>query len=266
MALPQRQSHIVKPKTGPDDPELEKALQNALTQVTPDSVIAIADELVERHERIFPKLTTASASIASFISDIASAVTHTKANARTITNYFAQGDFKSFEDLLHGESPTPMRVAIFVEKLNALDTRLALELATGLLHNTSPKDHWLWMRWLWDPTTGTGILPLLAGSTHNLLADNLADGYARVGAVTALSMKFAEGTGLWTDELTNNGNRAQFANSAFLACAYSVYLYGTTTWRLNREFNNLLPSLPNMARKLLGLKKIKEEIDNSLVE
>jgi len=34
---------------------------------------------------------------------------------------------------------------------------------------------------------------------------------------------------------------------------------------LNREFNNLLPSLPNMARKLLGLKKVKEE-DTPMVE
>jgi hypothetical protein len=264
MALPQRQSHIVKQKTGPDDPELHKALQDSLTQVSPEDVIAIADELAERHTRLFLGLQADSTLLASSFADIASAVTHTKANARTITNTFAQDDYSLIEQLLNGESPTPVRVATFIEKLNALDTRLALELATGLLHNISPKDHWLWTRWLWDPTTGTGILPLLAGSTHNLLADNLADGYARVGAVTAMSMKFAEGTGLWTDQLIGKEKRAPFANSAFLACAYNVYLYGTTSWRLSREFNNLLPSLPNMARRLLGLPKIKE--DTSMVE
>lgn len=270
---PQRQSHIVKQKTGPDDPVLEQTLQDALTQVSSDDVIAIADELAERHASLFlgyfdsaqHKLETDSARLAASFADIAAAVTHTKANARTISNFFAQGDFKPFEDLLYGESRTPVRVAKFVEKLNAFDTRLALELASGLLHNTSPNSNWLWTRWLWDPTTGTGILPLLAGSTHNLLADNLVDGYARVGAVTAMSMKFAEGTGLWTDELVIHEKRAQFANSAFLACAYNVYLYATTSWRLSREFNNLLPSLPNMARKLLGLKKIKEE-DTPMVE
>ncbi len=266
MALPQRQSHIVKQKTGPDDPVLEETLQEALKQVSSDDVIAIADELAERHARLFLGLETDSAKLASSFADVAAAVTHTKANARTITNYFAQGETKIFDELLNGDTPIPARVATFVEKLNALDTRLALELASGLLHNTSPNAHWLWTRWLWDPTTGTGILPLLAGSTHNLLADNLADGYARVGSVSAMSIKFGEGTGLWTDELMANEKRAQFANSAFLACAYSVYLYGTTSWRLSREFNNLLPSLPNMARKLLGLKKIKEEKDNSLVE
>ena len=265
MNQPQRQSHIVKQKTGPDDPELEKALQVAIEQVSPEDVITIADELAERHARLFLNLEIDSAKLAASFADITAAVTHTKANARTLTNYFVQGDLaqppagKFFDELLRGESPTPLRVAKFVEKVNALDTRLALELASGLLHNTSPNAHWVWTRWLWDPTTGTGILPLLAGSTHNLLADNLADGYARVGVVTAMSIKFGEGTGLWTDELMANEKRAQFANSAFLACAYSVYLYGTTSWRLNREFNNLLPSLPNMARKLLGLKKIKEE-------
>ncbi len=255
MALPQRQSHIVKQKTGPDDPVLQETLQEALAQVSPDDVIAIADELAERRARLFLNLKVGSASLASSFADIASAVTHTRANARTLTNYFAQGETKIFDELLNAEAPTPVRVSVFVEKLNALDTRLALELASGLLHNTSPNDNWLWTRWLWDPTTGTGILPLLAGSTHNLLADNLADGYAHVGLVTAMSMKFGEGTGLWTDELMANEKRAQFANSAFLACAYSVYLYGTTSWRLSREFNGLLPTLPNMARRLLGLKK-----------
>lgn len=265
---PQRQSHIIKSKTGPDDPDLQANLQEALNQVSPEDVIAIADELAERQSRLFLGLERDSARFASSFAEIASAVTHTKANARTIMNYFSMESnglplenrehapgLQNFSELLNDDAPAPVRVAVFVEKQNALDTRLALELATGLLHNVSPKENWLWTRWLWDPTTGTGILPLLAGSTHNLLATNLADGYARVGAVTALSMKFAEGTGLWTDGLVGDEKRVQFANSAFLACAYSVYMYGSTSWRLSRDFNELLPSLPNMARKLLGLPK-----------
>jgi hypothetical protein len=88
----------------------------------------------------------------------------------------------------------------------------------------------------------------------------MADGYSRVGAVSAMSMKFAEGTGLWTDQLVRNKKRALFANSAFLACAYAVYMYGSTSWRLSRDFNELLPSLPNMARRLLGLPKVKDSI------
>jgi len=259
MMQPQRQSHIIKNKTGPDDPELQVTLHEALSQVSPEDVIAIADELAERQDRLFLGLEKEPARLEASLPDIAFAVTHTRTNARTITNYFAQSEHETFIELLYGEAPAPVRLAVFVETLKALDTRLALELATGLLHNNSPKDHWLWTRWLWDPTTGTGILPLLAGSTHNLLAANLADGYARVGMVAAMSMRFAEGTGLWTDELIRRENRAQFANSAFLACAYAVYMYGSTSWRLSRDFNELLPSLPNMARRLLGLPKLKED-------
>lgn len=255
MTLPQRQSHIIKQKTGPEDPELQMMLQDALEQVAPEDVVSIADELAERHARLFLDLQSDSASLASSFADVASAVAHTKANARTLTNHFSESDFRVFDDLLRGDAPTPVRVASFVEKMDALDTRLALELATGLLHNTFPAEHWLWTRWLWDPTVGTGILPLLAGSVHNLTAENLADGYVRVGAVTAMSVKFGEGTGLFVDELVKDEKRAPFANSAFLACAYSVYLYGTTSWRLSREFNGLLPTLPNMARRLVGLRK-----------
>lgn len=258
---PQRQSHIIKQKMGPDDPELQASLQEALGQVAPEDVIAIADELTERQARLFLGLEVDLSKLTDSFADIAAAVTHTKANARTITNTFAQGDCKIFDELLIGEAPAPVRVAAFVEKMTALDTRLAIELATGLLHNRFPSNSWLWTRWLWDPTTGTGILPLLAGSSHNLLATNIAEGYARVGAVSAMSMKFGEGTGLWTDELMNNERRALFANSAFLACAYTVYMYGSTSWRLSRDFNELLPSLPNMARRLLGLPKVKEDTD-----
>jgi hypothetical protein len=257
---PQRQSHIIKQKTGPDDPELQASLQEALGQVSPAEVIAVADELAERRDRLFLGLGADPTKLAATFAELSAAVAHTRANARTISNYFTQSGYEIFGELLNGEAPVPVRVSSFVEKLTALDTRLALELATGLLHNTAPRENWLWTRWLWDPTTGTGILPLLAGSSHNLLASNLADGYSRVGAVSAMSIRFAEGTGLWTEELVSNKPRALFANSAFLACAYAVYMYGSTSWRLSRDFNELLPSLPNMARRLLGLPKVKDSM------
>ena len=264
---PQRQSHIIRQKTGPDDPELQSMLQDALTQVSAEDVAAIADELAERRERVFLPLwaprpdrgTLLSAHLSESLEDLTLAVTHTRANAKFLTGYFQQSNIKLLDELTTGGEPAPVRIAMLVEKLSGLDTRLALELATGVLANTWPEGNWLWSRWLWDPTTGTGILPLLAGSVHNLVATNIADGYVHVGSVTAMSMKFAEGTGLWSPALTADKKRAAFANSAFIACAYSIYMYGSTGWRLSREFNDLLPSLPNMARRLLGLPKVKDK-------
>ncbi len=255
MALPQRPSHIIKPKTGPDDPELQAELNQALAQVASQDVIAIADELAERHERLFRRLRQDASALAASWPEIASAVTHTRTHAQTLRDYFAQRHLAPLEQLLGEDGPPAERLARFVEQVPDLEIRLAVELASGLLHNTFPQECWLWTRWLWDPSVGTGILPLLAGSTHNLWAADLAEGYRRVGKVTRLSAAFGERTGLLGPELTGDARCAPFAQSAFLACAYCVYLYGVTGWRLSREFHALLPALPDLARRLLGLRK-----------
>ena len=261
MTFGQRPSHIIKPKTGPDDPELLETLQEALAQADAADLVAVADELAERHHRFVERLGRTNGTGRPDLSPddlrwIARSVTATRRQARMLTDDLSRRPVASLvDDLLHGTGPAPARIARFVARLEGLDPRLGLELATGLLHYTAPAEHWLWTRWLWDRTTQTGILSLLAGSVRNLLADDLAEGYVRVGSVTAMSMRFAEGTGLLTPALVNDPRRSPFAADAFLACAYSVYLYGITSWRLSREFNRLLPSLPDMVRRLLGLPK-----------
>jgi len=259
MAFGQRSSHIIKTKTGPDDPELLETLQAALGQADPVDLITVADELAERHDR-FADYLGEPGPIRSLTQDdivwIAGSVAVARRHATTLAEYLAQHNITVVtRELLHGSSQAATRVAGFAARLHGLDPRLRLELATGLLHYTFPDNHWLWTRWLWDTTTRTGILPLLAGSVHNLLADDVAEGYVKVGHVTAMSMRFAEGTGLLTPELTEHPRRRPFAADAFLAGAYSIYLYGVTSWRLSREFNRLLPTLPNMMRRLLGLPK-----------
>ena len=259
--LPLWKSHIIKQLTGPDDPEFQAGLQEALCLVSPDDVIAIADELVERQRCLFADIKNNIADKVVPAPEVFFAVSHSRANALKLINYFSAGNLEKsgnadlFNELLNADGPAAERITRFAGKLELLDIRLVLELATGLLYNISPGEHWLWTRWLWDPATGTGALPLMAGSTHNLLSVSIADGYNRVGAVTALSSKFGESTGLYSTSLVSNENRALFANSTFLACVYSVYMYGAASWRLSREFNRLLPTLPAMARRLLGLKK-----------
>ncbi|MFQ5343290.1 MAG: hypothetical protein ACE5F6_17255 [Anaerolineae bacterium] len=262
MAFGQRSSHIIKTKTGPDDPELLETLQEALGQANPEDLVTVADDLAERHARFADCLGEAKA-IWSLTQDdlewVARSVTVARRHATTLAEYLAQHNIAVVtHELLHGNNQPAVRIAGFAARLHGLDPRLRLELATGLLHYTFPANHWLWTRWLWDTTTRTGILPLLAGSVHNLLADDVAEGYVKVGHVAAMSMRFAEGTGLLTSELTEHPRRRPFAADVFLACAYSIYLYGVTSWRLSREFNRLLPTLPNMMRRLLGLPKLLE--------
>lgn len=256
-------SHIIKEKRGPDDPELLESLQEALTYASAEDLIAVADELEERRPRFLAlaeRLRTEDGLAADELHWLARAVTSSAAKATTLVTFLQTGQADgTFPVLFDAAQPAAMRVAAFVTRLGELDSRLALELATGLLHYTEPRQHWLWTRWMWDLTTQTGVLPLLAGSVHNLLAPDLATGYRNVGNVMAMAMRFAEGTGLLVPDLMAHPVRALYATDVFLACAYSVYLYGVTGWRLSREYNRLLPTLPNLMRQLLGLPKHHQE-------
>ena len=252
-------SHIIKPVTGPDDPELQETLEEGLGQIEASDLVAIADDLVRKHRAFRERL--ASPEQVNALSEetwawIAENVTSARRHARVLQEHLPLDVARAaIHALLFSSGVPARRVADFVALTGMADARLALELATGLLHFIQPDGHWLWTRWLWDVKTNTGILPLLAGSVRNLLADDVAQGYVNVGSVTAMSMRFAEGTGLLTPELTEHPERRAFAADAFLACAYCVYMYGITSWRLSREFHRLLPPLPKLARRLLGIRR-----------
>lgn len=268
-------SHIIKEKRGPDDPELLESLEEALSQVGPEALVQVADELAARENRFQALLqrTAAGGPEGSFdeLTWLARSLTHSRDKAATLTAFLTSRPLNGlWAGLLDEAQPAPLRLAAFVRQLddsqlstvNSVDVRLRLELGAGLLHYTHPGEHWLWTRWMWDVCTETGILPLLAGSAaplgsvRNLLGDDIAAGYVNVGSVMAMSMRLAKGTGLLTPELVEDKRRARYAADVFLACAYSIYLYGITSWRLSREYNRLLPTLPNLMRKLLGLPKV----------
>jgi len=185
MTLGQRASHIIKTKTGPDDPELLETLQEALTRANAGDLIAVADELAERHARFSACLGEANAIQSLTQQDldwIARSVTASHRQAATLAEYLAQHNITVVtHELLHGDNQAAVRVAGFVARLHDLDHRLRLELATSLLHYTFPEDHWLWTRWMWDTTTHTGILPLLAGSVHNLAGRRRGRGVCQGG-------------------------------------------------------------------------------------
>ncbi len=251
-------SHIKKDKIGPEDPELLETLAESLEQVETSDLVAVAAELAARQTRFTELLAAPEAWSQDDLAWVTQAVTPSRKKAKALLAGLAGVDTAVLiTDLLHGDKQVPFRFADFVTQLGDLDLRLRLELGSGLLHNAAPRTQWLWTRWLWDAQLQTGILPLLVGGIHNLAADNVAEGYVRVGSVTAVAMDFAEKTDLLTPELTENKAHNQFAAVVFLACAYSIYLYGITNWRLSREYNRLLPTLPNMMRRLLGLPKAK---------
>lgn len=112
----------------------------------------------------------------------------------------------------------------------------SFDLPGELLHFSDPSRYWLWTRWLWDPRTGTGALGLV--TTGELCpAASRGEEYLAAGRAIAAIERPA----------------GPLATDVFLACVYGVYLYTVLRMRMTKEFNQLVPRLPDLARRLLGV-------------
>ncbi len=129
----------------------------------------------------------------------------------------------------------------------ALRENVFCDLASELLHFTNPEEYWLWTRWMWDPKTGTGALPLVTMEGVELHGKTVGETYLKLGA----AMAFVRAT----------GNAAGFSDygagpygiDVFMACVYAVYLYTTLRLRMTQEFTQLVPQFPELIRRLLGV-------------
>jgi hypothetical protein len=150
------------------------------------------------------------------------------------------------EDLLDGDDPLPRRFESFCAAAGPLGEYAAAELASELLHFSSPEHHWLWARWIWNPESRTGALPLLIGDDYELDADGLGASYERVSqALTALDSA-PEASAF---RLRGGG---RLATDILLACTYGVYMRTVLGLKMTQEFNALVPPMAQLVRRLLG--------------
>ena len=124
----------------------------------------------------------------------------------------------------------------------------AFDLPAELLHFTSPDRYWLWTRWIWDPQARTGALALLtsddselgSGASRGVVYSNVGQAIAFVYETGTAAGFTAAGPGL-------------FGADVLLAAVYGVYMYTVLQMRLTREFNHVVPTLPHLVRRLLGV-------------
>ena len=263
MSQPPRPSHLARPKPGPDDPELQQLLIEGLAQIQVEELSVIAGELASRRLELLE-----SASRLREGQELSSAACWRLFRAVTCSRRHAQALSSTLDgehwtpaaaELLALNAPVGQRIVRFVLRFPRLERRLALELATGLLHLWAPAQYWLWTRWLWDVRYQTGILPVLASSDRALRGGDLDTQYRQLRALIALGAEVGQQSGLLDPTLLDDPMLHPFAIDAFLAAAYSIYLYGITTWWLSREFNRLLPPLPQLTRRLLGLAPVASQ-------
>lgn len=150
-------------------------------------------------------------------------------------------------DLLYGASPTQERFQTFCDAFGDIEENLRYDLASELLHFTRPEDYWLWTRWMWDPEIETGALRLVTMDEFDLRGGSLGETYMKVGEAIAFTNATGEAAGF-----TRIGD-GKFGLDVFLACVYGVYTYTVLRMRMTQEFNKVVPQLPELVRRLLGV-------------
>jgi hypothetical protein len=153
--------------------------------------------------------------------------------------------------LVGGTEPLPARFQAFVDALAPVSPRVASDLAAECLRYTAPDRHWLWTRWIWDRETRTGALPLVTTEGYDLDGGTAGGTYVRVGEALAAVQRTGEAAGF-----TRIG-QGRFGLDAFLACVYGVYVYTAVRLRITQEFNRVIPPLPELCRRLLGVHRME---------
>lgn len=154
-------------------------------------------------------------------------------------------------ELLYGERPVGARLETFCAAVD-LPPLIAAELASELLHFTDPDRWWLWSRWIWNPDARTGALPLVLEEDYDLdEAEGIGDTYERLGvAMRALdaSPEAASFRGAGVGAL---------GTDVFLVTVYGVYMTTVLGLKMSQEFNSIVPPLPQLARRLLGTRRME---------
>ena len=150
------------------------------------------------------------------------------------------------DHLLGGDDSLSARIDRFGHALEAFPEP-AFDLPSELLHFSDPGRYWLWTRWIWDPRIETGALRLVTTDDFDLMGDTRGETYLKVGEATAFVAETGRAVGF------TSLDTSPFGIDVFLACVYAVYMYTVLRMRMTQEFNRIVPELPDLVRRLLGV-------------
>jgi hypothetical protein len=163
---------------------------------------------------------------------------------------------KGLTELLYGPGTVGERFENFVGSVEGIDQAMAIALASESLHFTRPDRYWLWSHWLWNPQARTGALALVTQDDVDLQGERAGEIYEKVGR--AMAHVTAQGHGLGY----TRAGRGLFGTDVFLACVYAVYMYTVFRVKLSQEFNRILPELPELVERVLGVHQRKSRKGN----
>ncbi len=252
-------------------------MQATLEKIIREELEAIEAELAEKgrriqelvHPDILPTLTDDQ------LLNLLRTIFATRRRARRILGEIGADDFKAaIHSLLYHPGPVEARFQQFVNTMTgyvddirmlrpkkstdsrakqsaedaALQENIFCDLASELLHFTNPHEYWLWTRWIWDPSAGTGAMPLVTMEECDLFGLTVSETYIKLGIASTFVRATGEAAGFFSS--------SPFGIDVFLACVYSVYMYTTLRLRMTQEFNKIIPQMPELMRRILGVWKM----------
>lgn len=162
---------------------------------------------------------------------------------------------EAIELLMRGSGPVGERLQFFHETVAAIGRGVpettGFDLGSELLHFSDPDRHWLWTRWMWNPASGTGSLPLVVMEEVELDGGSVAETYERIG----LAMAFVDEVGAAAGFRTSG--HGVLGTDVFLASVYAIYMYTTLRMRMTQEFNRVIPELGELVSRLLGVHRLE---------
>ncbi len=202
----------------------------------------------------------------------------TRRRATAIVKAIGPEEMKAaISDLLYQDGPVDARFQDFVDRMTgfvgdvrmlrprkssdsrakqsaeeaALEENVFCDLGSELLHFTRPNEYWLWTRWIWDPKAGTGAMPLVTMEEVDLHGFSVGETYLKLGIATAFVKATGEAAGF------SDFGSGPYSIDVFLSCVYAVYMYTTLRLRMTQEFNKIIPQLPQLIRRLLGVWRLE---------
>lgn len=243
-----------------DAPSAVEFMREALVKISEADIGAVADALARKRQALLPALSEEALSVgtAEAVRPILGRVFATRRRADALLVSVGGPTLASaIRDLLHGPGRVEARFRAFDEALAGIEAPIRRDLAGECLHFLDPERHWLWSRWMWDPGTMTGALPLVMVDDFDFDGLDAGAVYLRVGAATSAVIATA-------DELGFKRMRASpFVVDVYLAAIYGIYLYTVTRLRMTQEFNRVIPQLPDLVRRLLGVYRVEGPSDGT---
>jgi hypothetical protein len=198
-----------------------------------------AENLVKMETEDFAQLMNHIFSIRRRAAKIVKAVGVENLRAATIT-------------LLYGEGETENRFEAFVKAISkTVDRRRCINLASELLHFNDPQKNCLWTNWIWDSQTGSGAISMVVNEEVELDGKSDSERYRNISAALRMVEVLGHSRNI-------SGNAAgMLGMDLYLACVHAVYMYTVFRLKMSDEFNRILPELPELVERVLGVRQLE---------